>query len=167
MDEGLNTIEIYTALNNEPNTEKCLTAVCSRTGLKDIKEKPKLVIVNTDPVWEPGTHWLLLYFNDSGVCEFFDSLGKDTADYHQEIENFMSLHTTKPYIKVNQYRIQPINTALCGHYCLWYAYGRCSGTSMKKLIDDIPSQHWIKCCIPLLFNIDRIECLYQCCCRFK
>ena len=60
-------------------------------------------------------------------------------------------------------RIQPKNTALCGHYCLYYAYSRCEGMSVQKIVHTMLSPQWIKSCIPILFDIPDIFSEYQCC----
>ena len=53
-------------------------------------------------------------------------------------------------------RIQPKGTTLCGHYCLYYAYSRCEGMSVQKIVHTMPSPQWIKSCIPILFDIPDI-----------
>ena len=60
-------------------------------------------------------------------------------------------------------RIQLKGTALYGHYCLYYAYSRCEGMSVQKIVHTMPSPQWIKSCIPILFDIPDIISEYQCC----
>ena len=54
-------------------------------------------------------------------------------------------------------RIQPLESALCGHYCLYYAYCRCTGETMREIAQHIPSPQWIETWIPVLFDIHPIH----------
>ena len=117
---------------------------------------------HTDPSTKSGKHWILLYFDAQGHAEIFDSLGNDVASYHSSIKKFIQRHSTH-YMHVVHDRIQPKGTALCGHYCLYYAYSRCEGMSAQKIVHTMPSPQWIKSCIPILFDIPDIISEYQCC----
>ena len=66
--------------------------------------------------------------------------------------------------KVVKNRTQPVNTTLCGHYCLYYAYSRCvEKINKEQIINNVPSANWIKCCIPLFFELPEIITECQCC----
>ena len=38
------------------------------------KKRPLLHIVNTDPCYTPGKHWLVIYIGEDGLVEYFDPL---------------------------------------------------------------------------------------------
>lgn len=162
-EKGLNTLELKHALLTQSQTRSCLTGVYARNELMKMENTPHLVIVNTDPSWKPGEHWILLYFPGNGICEFFDSLGKELTYYHPDIEQFITKFCSK-YIRVVNSRIQPVKSSLCGHYCLYYAYARCGGLRIRDIVNSMPSPHWIECCIPILFDVPRIRSDCQCCC---
>ena len=39
-------------------------------------------------------------------------------------------------------RMQPIESDLCGQYCLYYALEKCNGFSMEEFIRNIPYLLW-------------------------
>ena len=41
-----------------------------------VKKRPLLHIVNTDPSYMPGKHWVVIYIGEDGFVEYFDPLGK-------------------------------------------------------------------------------------------
>ena len=51
-------------------------------------QRPKTLVLNTDPSNRPGEHWVCFYFPEIGPAEFFDSLGHSPEYYHR---NFQSL----------------------------------------------------------------------------
>ena len=57
-------------------------------------------------------------------------------------------------------RLQPLDSSLYGHYCLYYAYCKCLDLTANDIITKMPSTQWIKCSVPILFNITDIlsEC---------
>ena len=146
----MNTKQLYKALTCNVYTEPCFGGIFSRDTLKDITIKPKLIIVNTDPSYKPGKHWVLFYFNGDNV-EFFDSLGKDLKSYGYEFVRFANrfAHTVN-YAKV---RTQPKNSILCGHYCLFYAYFRCKGKTMNSIIQKMIKIKSIKDSVKKIFTI--------------
>ena len=84
--------EKYVLISN-PVTEKYFEGVIPKDALKEIENKPKLIICNTDTSQGKGEHWILIYFRDDDVVESFDSLGKDPSDYGSEFINFMAKYS--------------------------------------------------------------------------
>ena len=94
-----------------------------------VVSRPRIFIVNTEPISEPGDHWIVLYF-DHNVCEHFDSSGS------------VPRTTYMPYIFVNSVkfmynneRLQHYNSDTCGLFCLFYAYFRCRGFLFNQILD--------------------------------
>ena len=83
--------------------------------LKDIKEKPTLIVCNTDPSDKAGEHWILFFFYDDTV-DFYDSLGHDITYYRSEFIDFIEKFANNFQYTVR--RTQPIKTDVCGHYCI-------------------------------------------------
>ena len=156
--KGLNTIQLRHALLENDVTREFFDGVYPVDHLKFVTQPPKLILVNTDPSYKPGKHWLLFFRDGNGAMEIFDSLGQDLRNFNFQIRHFaQKFDDTVRFIK---YRVQPVNSALCGHYCLYYAYMRCSGNNMNDIVKDIPSAEWIRECVPILFDIPGIisEC---------
>ena len=161
--KGLNTYQLQEALQGNKVTQPCFDGIYAANRLNEIEARPHLIIVNTDPDYKPGQHWLLLNFLSSHVVELFDSLGKDVEDYPRPIRDFVYRFSTQ--VHQMPYRVQPLYTALCGHYCLYYAYCSCTGERMEDIVKHIPHPDWIRNCIPILFNIPHIKSECQSCCN--
>ena len=158
MGGGLNTLQLTLALRKHAQTASQFIGVFARDKLPLIIDKnPAIIIANTDPSTKSGSHWILFYFDNNGNVEYFDSLGKTLTDYHKYFLKFIK-NNCKYYYRVVKNRIQPVNTTLCGHYCLYYAYSRCvEKTNKEQIINNMPSADWIKCCIPFFFlNYQRL-----------
>ena len=160
----MNTKDLWQALTSNPITEPYFDGVFSIDTLKLIKNKPELIICNTDPSDKPGEHWLLFFFYDNMV-DFFDSLGKDIDSYGVEIVNFVKRFAEK--YQQSKIRTQPENTDLCGYYCLFYALKRCKGKSMSDIIESM------KTCTHVVntvnknftfykFHNDKFQCCTKC-----
>ena len=132
----MNTKQLWTALTLNPSTNKYFDGIYSSDTLKDVKEKPELIICNTDPSHKPGKHWLLFFF-DGDEVDFYDSLGKDLTSYGVEFVNFANKYAKS--INQCQVRTQPPRSSLCGQYCLYYAYLRCKGNTMEYIVNTMPS----------------------------
>ena len=160
---GLNTVELLLALKGNSVTGPHFGGVYAADQVMNMKQRPEMIVVNTDPQDQPGQHWLLFYFplHEREEIEMFDSLGKGLQDYPSSIRDGVLKFGS--VVRSMKRRVQPLGSALCGHYCLHYAYQRCSGFSMEKIAEDMPSAEWIKLCIPLLFSIDSVHSNSQCC----
>lgn len=92
-------------------------------------------IINTDPSWKPGSHWVAFYIDGkSENVEFFDSFG-----YHPQISFLTSDYFTTYYsqyvkkknirtkfkFKTNKQRIQATDSDSCGLFCCMYVYLKC------------------------------------------
>lgn len=159
-DESLNTFQLSHALSQSEMTRDKFEGVYPVDHLKHIQDAPKMIIVNTDPSYKPGKHWLLFY-SDRNTIEMFDSLGRDITEYPHEITDFVNKFSH--VLKYVNDRLQPVNSSLCGHYCLYYAYHRCNGDTMQNIIHDMHSPDWIRCCVPIMFDIPNVVSDCQIC----
>lgn len=158
---GLNSLQLWEALNKNHVTRDYSDGVFPLDHLHHLHSKPRLVIVNTDPEKDPGKHWLLFFYNPDDSVDFFDSLGKSPFSYPRGIVDFMKKWAHQ--VQFTTDRVQPLGSALCGHYCLYYAYSKCTGQSMEQILGEMPSPQWIEHCIPLLFDIAPIKSKCQSC----
>lgn len=132
----MNTKQLWTALTLNVKTNMYFDGVFSYNTLKNIKEKPGLIICNTDPSYKPGEHWVLFFFDSEDSVDFYDSLGKDISYYGDEFLKFI-LRFAKNITQCEK-RTQPINSSLCGQYCLYYAYLKCSKKwNMEKIVNSM------------------------------
>ena len=93
-----------------------------------VHDTPKLYIVNTDLLAEPGTHWIVLYMDEDG--EIFNSLG---IEPEEDFKNFLIVNSIQ--YKYNCKRLQNYNSNACGLYCLFYAYCKCRGYDFQEFLN--------------------------------
>ena len=134
----MNTKQLWCALTMNYYTNPHFDGIYSIDTLKNIKEKPELIICNTDPSDKPGEHWVLFFFDNDGSVDFYNSLGRDINFYGSEFLDFVMKFATKN-LKQCMVRTQPINSSLCGQYCLYYALAKCLSYSMKKIVSSMIS----------------------------
>ena len=126
----MNTKQLWQSLTNNCRTVNYFNGVYSYNNLGEITKRPKLIICNTDPSYRSGEHWVLFLFNNDNSVDFFDSMGKEPGFYGLEFTNLIEKYSN--YFYMIDYQIQPIDSNLCGFYCLSYAYLKCVNLSFKK-----------------------------------
>ena len=91
----MNILEI----NNEMKID-CFKGTFSCDAIPKIKYKqPIAIIINTDPSYKPGEHWVALFINNN-IAEYFDSFGGKPI---KEIYIFYILIMLITYYIVKQY----------------------------------------------------------------
>lgn len=132
----MNSKQLFFALYKNKLTEPFFDGLYARDQLENIIIKPQLVIANTDPSTAPGEHWVLFFFRGTSV-DFFDSLGRNIEAYHEDIRNFIDRYSSE--VNYLSHRIQPLNSNMCGHFCLYYALKCCQGYDMSSILSSIES----------------------------
>ena len=162
----MNSKELFHALFCNPVTEPFFDGIYARDQLESIIIKPRLVIVNTDPSYSKGEHWLLFFFRGQ-VVNFFDSLGRDVSEYHADIWHFVYRYSSQ--IVSAKIRIQPPKSDLCGQLCLYYAFKCCQGYEMKDVLDSMENIPALLCFVEKQFivctankNCQDIQCASPC-----
>ena len=84
----MNTKQLWNALTLNPVTNKNFDGIFSIDTLQEIKEKPTLIVCNTDPSDKAGEHWVSFFFHDNTV-DFYDSLAHEITYYG--LNSFISL----------------------------------------------------------------------------
>ena len=67
--------------------------------------------------------------NGKRICYYFDSFGIDPAE---EILKFMK--TSRKPVIMNIYRIQDINSILCGYFCIYFINELLKGKEFHKIL---------------------------------
>ena len=85
--------------------------------LPKVPKKRECGIVNFTLTKEIGTHWVC-YFKNKSIKIYFDSYGQITP---QEIQNYLKAKRKRDaaVIQRNTDIVQPTNTNICGHLCLF------------------------------------------------
>ena len=88
----------------------------------------KFYIINLETRFESGSHWVMVY-NVEMTCYYFDSFGIDPAE---EILNFMK--TGRKRVIMNTYRIQDVNSILCGYFCVYFIDELLKGKKFQSIL---------------------------------
>lgn len=129
----MDTNQIANILKNDPRTKRYFKGVYAADQLPSASYKEKeCYVVNTDPSYERGAHWLAIFFDHSGG-EFFDSYGYPPVTYNDSFMDFMEGSGLK--WSYNKKRLQGTFSTVCGQYCVYYLVKRCNGKPMKTIVN--------------------------------
>ena len=129
----MNTQELESYLKHIICKNKYFGGVLAANELPSaVDKKPCFFIVNIDENWKKGRHWVVLYFPDIGLPNFFDSLGMSPVHYNH-IFNFLLLKEGGKYW-YNCKRLQNFNSMYCGYYCLYFILCRCINIDYSDFI---------------------------------
>ncbi len=130
----MDTLQLRNALRRNPTTWRQFGDVCSADRLPGfVPRRPSIYIVNTDTSGYPGKHWVTMYFPQRGPSEFFDPAGYEPEYYHRRFRNVLLVNG--PTYIYNRQGIQGTGSHYCGQMCLYYAYRRCRGLSMRTIVN--------------------------------
>ena len=133
----MNTSQLHYLLTRDPFVRSQLGGVCAADELPlRVPYRPRVYVVNTDNRGQPGRHWVTLYFPKKGPAEFFDSLGRAPNYYNRRRFKAVMLKNGHGYA-FNKIRLQERGTLTCGHYCLYYAFHRCRGWTMNRIVTSL------------------------------
>jgi hypothetical protein len=108
----MNTEQLSQIMLSDKITSSRLGMVCASDELPSRVPTGSIYIINTDPSWLPGQHWVAVNFETNGYAEYFDSFGKPPRQ--KVIEDFLNQNSTK--WTSNMKRLQSIHSNACGHY---------------------------------------------------
>ena len=107
------------------------TVAADKLPRHPVKQVSTGYIVNTDPVGEPGKHWLAIW-TKGNVCEVMDSYGLPLSSYTDpELQRWFKQWK---HVVQNQDTLQALDSQTCGHYALIYLKSRARGYSMQDFL---------------------------------
>lgn len=101
--------------------------VFSRDKIPQITSYPAAIIVNTDKSYEPGKHWIAMYFLEK-QCEYFDSFG--FPPMFPEMINAIG----KRKLVWNGRCLQHPSSRKCGQFCIAFVKMRSRKESFVSFI---------------------------------
>ena len=114
------------------------------------RNHPWGIVFNVDPIQDPGSHWLAMYYDLSHI-EVFDSYGG--RNFFQRYPG-LSFLTQYNKVKIkNSPRLESEDTYVCGHYCLSFLWHRTRNVVFKHFLQSFPG--------PTKTN-DKIVCQFVC-----
>jgi hypothetical protein len=120
---------------NTEEIDKLLRKICgdvfigvfAKDQLPVQRKRPTLIVVNTDPSGQPGTHWIAMYIDKYG--EYFDSLGDKPNTI---FEAYMNKHCE--HWIYNDKQVQSVTSKLCGHFCVFYCIYKSRGFDLRTIV---------------------------------
>ena len=130
----MDTRQIYTVLRNDEKTRPYARGVFAADQLPtNVVEYPSAYVVNTDPSYKLGEHWLAIFFDRNGRGEFFDSYGRAPGTYPRPIKIFLHRNSRLPWI-YNERQIQAPYSTTCGQHCLFFLLHRSRNVDFQTII---------------------------------
>lgn len=145
----MNSLQILEVLNKYEIMQNVPHFILSSDQLDGICFRPSVYIVNIEPSFKLGSHWIAIVIPYKGNAEFFDSLGKPPWFYGTKFVNF--LINNGPNYVYNSKRIQQSGTDTCGLYCLYFILRRCLGRTYQEILEPFKdnlscNEYFIKSC---------------------
>lgn len=122
----MDTQEIDSLLNNLPHFRGVFPS--DRIPKTGLKKYPQAIIINLDPHYLPGSHWIASIIFKRGknkMLQFFDSYGMKPP-LNQVPKDWI--------VKHNPYRFQRPNSKVCGQYCIYFVRERLLGQSFNYIL---------------------------------
>jgi hypothetical protein len=125
----MNTTQIERVLKkNCPNFQGVIAVDQLPLVLPDGKDLH--YVVNTDPSYRPGQHWIAVHIDEKDRGEVFDSFGEEPP---LPFKKFMNRHcVTWVY---NKRQLQSVASKFCGFYAIFYCIFKSRGKSMNDIIN--------------------------------
>ena len=87
----------------------------------------KHYIINSDPSYLPGRHWMCASVYNDSSAEIWDPVGKHAGVCGIELPNYV----------YNNVKVQGPSSYFCGEFCIYFLYLRCGGYSMMEFINSL------------------------------
>lgn len=91
---------------------------------------PLCMVVNMDPGWLPGSHWIAIYSPCQNWVEYYDSF----AIWPPPSEYICKFLQTFNFIRFNYMPLQSPSSSACGKHAIYFLYNRCAGFSFDNII---------------------------------
>ena len=109
--------------------------VCMLNALSPKVELVECGIVNLNSTGEKGSHWVA-YWKKRNVRVYFDSYGQITpVEIQKYLKTRREFFTNQNVIQRNTDIVQPINSSICGHLCLFVLKALNEGWSYEKILN--------------------------------
>ena len=134
----MNSRQLSWTLSDDKFTKPSFRGVYAIDEIKSIKSLsyPSSFVINLDPSYKPGSHWVAVYFDKNGVGEYFDSF----AHYPlHEVVHFLCSHA-KGW-QYNRMQVQELSTMTCGQFVVFYIYQKSQGLTLEVILRKYFSAH--------------------------
>ena len=129
--KGVRALLGVTLKNWHPSTS--VRVMAAHEHDRRIVKLPAAYVINTDPVYETGDHWVGLYITKDRVGYFFDSYGRSPKRMGKGCWAKLIRDNTDRWCH-NSRQVQPYNNAECGYYVCKFLLGMAKGENFKNII---------------------------------
>lgn len=129
----METQEIHCALMVKRSTAPSFSGVYpidkipSKENLRYDQRGKSFIIINLDPSYKTGSHWVAVCINLKGCCEYFDSYGREPPRLIAEYLGSCLKSTVQ---------FQSLASTTCGQWCVIYVWYRCKGATLTECIEN-------------------------------
>ena len=134
----MNNKQLRWILSNDKVTSRNFKGVYALDEIKHIHQIsfPSAFVFNLDPSYKPGVHWVAVYIDMEGLPEYFDSFGRPLP---REIKDFLCTYAES--WNYNHVPVQELYSTTCGQFVVLYIYQRCSGLTLKSMLQKYFNPH--------------------------
>jgi hypothetical protein len=111
----MNSLQIKDAVMTNIEISRYFCGVHASDQIPKMLKPPISMIINLDPAYLKGSHWVSLCIGREGEGVYMDSFGRPPN------ENFIIQQYCNKW-HFNSKQIQPKESLLCGEYCLYFIY---------------------------------------------
>ena len=134
----MNSRQLQWILSGDKFTQLSFGGVYAIDEMKLIKSVSyqSSFVINLDPRYKPGSHWVAVYFEKNYVGEYFDSFSRYPP---HEVVHFLCSHA-KGW-QYNRMQVQELYTTTCGIFVVFYIYQKSQGLTLEVILRKYFSTH--------------------------
>ena len=134
----MNSRQLRWILSGDKFTKLSFGNVYAINEMKSIKSVsyPSSFVINLDPSYKPGSHWVAVYFDKNGVGEYFDSFARYPL---HEVVHFLRSHAKG--LAIQSYASARTLYTTCGQFVVFYIYQKSQGLSLEVILRKYFSTH--------------------------
>ena len=132
----MNSGQIEKALKKNRATAPHFKGVFARDSLPKNPEEG-FYVVKFDKLGEPGSHWVCIQIGKSSNS-YFDSYGKRAPKF--AAVHFCRFLRNKKKIERNSKQLQSEFSTMCGQWCMYFVWRKCTGWNMKNITSPFKSE---------------------------
>lgn len=124
---NMNTLEIEETLRHIPE----FLGAFPSNELPSIKTYPSALVINIDPSWKAGSHWVACYLASKNHGQFYDPLGEKPIP---SIKKFLQRNCNKIQHLAFPVQSRLVTSIACGDHCVVFICLRHADVPLDSII---------------------------------
>ena len=169
----MNTIELTAVCQKMAHKAYFIGALPCNHLPREIRQRPAMLVINTEPSHMAGAHWLAIYITAESQGYFFDSYGNPPSysEFPETIQRFLDQHCIDVVHSTQQ--VQDPSSTACGQHCVFFLFNMQKGVSYQKFLkmygDNLPRNDekvydFVGRVQPSVCNEHDMSCVQSCIC---